>query len=198
MMQDLIENHIRSGISIRNQILEQQTDMIEKAALLMTESLENHKKLLFCGNGGSAADAQHIAAELLIRYKGNHTRPSLPALSLAADSSAITAAGNDFGADQIFSRQIEGLGNEGDTLIAITTSGNSQNILNAVTAAKKKKLKVILLTGQNGGKIIKHHSDDLDLSIVISSEETALIQEAHIMIGHILCSLIEKKMFGLG
>ena len=197
-MQSIIENHISQSIEIRKAMLEGQIAPIHKAASLLVKSLTGKNKLLFCGNGGSAADAQHIAAELLIRYKGDHNRPSLPAISLAADSSVLTAAGNDFGAEQIFSRQVEGLGSRGDTLVAITTSGNSPNIIQAIMSAKKKEMQVILLTGGEGGSIIKNHSGSVDVSIIISSSVTAHIQEAHIMIGHILCALIEKEMFNLG
>jgi len=197
-MQEIIETHLNRSISIRKSILDHHSGQIQLAAGILVKTLKENKKLMFCGNGGSAADAQHIAAELLIRYKGNHNRPSLPAISLAADSSVLTAAGNDFGAEQIFSRQIEGLGSSGDTLIAITTSGNSPNIINAIKTANEKKINVILLTGGDGGVIIKNHNSILDLAIVIPAEETAHIQEAHIMIGHILCALIEKEMFNLG
>jgi D-sedoheptulose 7-phosphate isomerase len=198
-MQDIIKNHISQGIEVRKEILEKHIDSIRNAANILIKSLQNGNKLLFCGNGGSAADAQHIAAELLIRYKGNHNRPSLPAISLAADSSVITAAGNDFGADQIFSRQIEGLGFSGDTLIAITTSGNSPNIIKAILAAKNKEMNVVLLSGgEGGGVIMKNHANSVDVSLIVPAKETAHIQELHIMIGHILCALIEKEMFHLG
>ena len=194
----MIRKHIQKSIEIRNSMLDTITGDIEKAGKIIIETYKAKGKLLACGNGGSAADAQHIAAELLIRFKGDHIRPSLPALSLASDSSVITAAGNDFGADYIFSRQIEGLGKPEDCLLAITTSGNSPNILHALQAAKKHQLKTILLTGRTGGNLLKDHGDILDAVVCIPADETAHVQEAHIMTGHLLCSMIEKELFNLG
>lgn len=152
---------------------------------------------MFCGNGGSAGDAQHIAAELVVRYKGGNERKALPALSLSVDPSVITACGNDYGYDQIFARQLEAFGKPEDVLVGITTSGNSRNIELAMEEGRRAGVRTILLTGGDGGKILKDRSDLVDISIVVPSDETARIQESHIMIGQILCSLIEKELFGL-
>jgi D-sedoheptulose 7-phosphate isomerase len=153
--------------------------------------------VLICGNGGSAADAQHLATELLIRYRSGHERRSLPAISLAADSSTLTACSNDYGFDRVFARQVEGLGLRGDVLWGITTSGNSENILQALIEAKLRGLKTILFTGATGGRILKQAPESVDAAICIPSDDTARIQESHIMVGQILCAIVEKELFQL-
>lgn len=154
------------------------------------EALRNGKKILLAGNGGSAADAQHIAAELVSRL--NYDRPGLAAIALTTDTSALTAIGNDYGFEQIFSRQLEAIGNVGDVLIAISTSGNSANILKAVESAKAKNITTIALTGKSGGKL----ADKCDIGLHMPSSATPHIQECHIMFGHILCQMIEETLFG--
>jgi D-sedoheptulose 7-phosphate isomerase len=156
--------------------------------LLVTAFRQGNKVLLF-GNGGSAADAQHIAAELLGRFAFN--RPALPAIALSLNSTCLTAVGNDYGFDQIFSRQLEALARAGDVSLAISTSGNSQNVLNAVATARKMGLHTIALTGQTGGKLRNH----VDHCICVPSNDTPRIQECHIMIGHILSELVEMELF---
>ena len=151
-------------------------------------SIEKGGKIIFAGNGGSAADAQHFAAELIGRFKKD--RPSLPAMALNTDTSALTAIANDFNYETVFARQIQGIGNKEDILLAISTSGNSRNILEAVKAAKKKKLVTIGLTGKNSSLV----SSKSDYCIFVSSKETSHIQELHIIVLHILCILIEKKL----
>lgn len=191
-----VSNHVISQIEESIEVkrnLTNQADHIYAAGMLAADVLERGGKLLLCGNGGSAADAQHIAAELVVRFKGGNERRALPALSLSTDPSTITAAGNDYGYDQIFSRGVEAWGQTGDLLIGISTSGNSKNIMNAVDAARKKKMKVLLLLGGDGGQM----KEMGDMRIIVPSKITARIQESHIMIGHILCSVIEKKMFNL-
>lgn len=189
--------HVSRSIETKQKVLEEGIGGITAAGLAIAELLEKGNKLLLCGNGGSASDAQHIATEFLIRYKGENERPSLPALSLAADSSALTAGSNDFGFDKVFSRQVEGLGQAGDGILAITTSGNSVNVLEALKVAREKKMLTVLLTGQDGGKIVREHSDLVDHVIKVPATETSRIQECHIMIGQIFCAVVEKKLYNM-
>ena len=160
---------------------------IERCAAAITAG----NKLMFCGNGGSAGDAQHLAAELVGRLVRD--RRALPGLALSTDSSALTCIGNDFGFDEVFARQVEGLGRPGDVLIAISTSGNSRNVIRAVEAAKAGGVFSIGLLGRDGGKL----APMVDLAIVVPSDETARIQEAHIFLGHVICGSIEKAL-GIG
>jgi len=150
------------------------------------------KKTMLAGNGGSAADAQHIAAELVGRY--GFDRPSIPSLALTTDSSNLTAIGNDYGYEKVFSRQLEGMAQEGDLFIGISTSGNSQNIINAFESAKDRGVITVALVGRDGGKMAQM----ADFAIIIPSNATPRIQESHILIGHILCDIIEKELFGGG
>jgi D-sedoheptulose 7-phosphate isomerase len=159
-----------------------------KARDLCVDSLQHAKKLLICGNGGSAGDAQHFAAELTGKYKKH--RPALAAVALTTDTSALTAIGNDYGFDMIFSRQIEALGQPGDVLIAITTSGRSKNILEAVAKAKERGLKTIGLTGADKTRFA------CDIMLRVPSCDTARIQECHLLFEHILCEMIEEALFG--
>ena len=161
---------------------------IEVAGFLAREALESGHKLLICGNGGSAADSQHMAAEIIGRFKKE--RPSLPALALTVDTSVLTAVGNDYGFDTIFSRQVEGLGQAGDVLIGISTSGNSGNVVRAVETAKQKGLRIISMTGAGGGKLAALS----DVSLDVPSNVTARIQEMHILMIHIMCEIMEEKM----
>jgi len=158
----------------------------------LVSSFKNGKKLLLCGNGGSAADCQHIATEFVIRLSHNLQRPALPALALTTDSSNLTAGGNDIGFENVFARSIEGLGNDGDVLFAISTSGNSKNIIKAVEKAKEKKIFTIGFLGGSGGKL----KDLVDLPIIIPSSNTQRIQEGHITVAHIICELVEDSLFG--
>lgn len=194
---DLIARHIQESIAVKQRVLESCLAATDQAGTILTESLQRGGKVLICGNGGSAADAQHLATELIIRYRSGHERRSLPALSLAADSSALTACANDYGFDRVFARQVEGHGAPGDVLWGITTSGNSENILQAFIEAKQRGMKTILFTGSTGGRIMKEAADTVDAAICIPSDDTARIQECHIMIGQILCAVIEKELFQL-
>ncbi len=164
-------------------------DDFDRWVVLCEQALLSGKKLLFIGNGGSAADAQHLAAELVVRFK--LTRRGLPALALTVDSSALTAIGNDFGFDQLFSRQVEALGAEGDVLIALTTSGNSENVLRAVPVAQAMGIQVVAMTGASGGKI----ATMADVCLRMPSDDTPRIQEAHTLLGHMLCDLLEQRIF---
>ena len=162
---------------------------IKAMASTLTQSIHEGHKVLFVGNGGSAADAQHLAAEIVGRFEKE--RRGLPAIALTTDSSTLTSIANDYGFESIFSRQVEALGQQGDGLVAISTSGNSPNIAQAVEAAKAKGLITIGLLGKTGGKL----RELVDHALVIPSDNTARIQEAHILIGHILCQLIEESLF---
>ncbi len=188
-MHPLIQSHIQQSIECKQAILnsEDLCAAINEAAQLCKNALAQGKKILIAGNGGSAADAQHIAAELVGRFE--KSRPGLAAIALTTDTSALTAIANDFGYDQVFARQLEGLGQEGDIFIGITTSGNSANIIEALPAAKNKGVKVIGLTGQKGGKI----EASAEICLCAPSNRTAIVQESHIMIGHMLCALIEES-----
>ena len=158
----------------------------------LVESFSAGKKLLLCGNGGSAADCQHIAAEFVIRLSHHIQRPALPAIALTTDTSNLSAGGNDIGWENVYARSIQGLGNEGDVLIAISTSGNSPNIIKAVEQAHEKKIFVVGFLGGTGGKL----KDKVDLPIIIPSANTQRIQEGHITAAHIICELVETEMFG--
>lgn len=165
---------------------------ILSASELISSAYRNNGKLLLCGNGGSAADCQHIATELMIRLSHHINRPALPAIALTTDSSNLSAGGNDIGFENVFARNVEGLGNEGDVLLAISTSGNSPNILKAADKAREKKMKVIGFLGGEGGKL----RDKVDLPIIIPSSNTQRIQEGHITIAHIICELVEEELYG--
>ncbi len=169
-------------------LAERCSESIETAAKLLMETFARGNKILLCGNGGSAADAQHIAAEFVVRYEKK--RRALPAIALTTDTSILTAHANDFDFDSVFARQIEALGNAGDTLIAISTSGNSKNIIQAAQIARAKNLNVIALTGETGGALI----DVANLTITVPSNVTARIQETHILIGHYWCGVVEDNL----
>ena len=163
-------------------------DDVLRAGRMASESLRQGGKILFCGNGGSAADCQHLAAELTGRFIKD--RRPLAAMALSTDSSALTCIGNDYSFDEVFSRQIAGLGRAGDLLVGISTSGNSPNVIRAVEEARKLKINTLGLLGRDGGHILSQ----CDHSIVVPSSTTARIQEAHILIGHTLCGLIEHEL----
>jgi D-sedoheptulose 7-phosphate isomerase len=162
---------------------------IERAVAMCVEALKDEKKILLAGNGGSAADAQHWAAELVSRFY--YDRPGLPAIALTTDTSALTAIGNDYGYEYTFARQVEALGRTGDVFIAISTSGNSANIIRAVNAAKSQGMQVIGFSGQEGGKL----APLADLCFCVPSVDTPRVQEGHGFIGHLLCGLIEAEIF---
>ena len=161
---------------------------IEKAGALIKEALASGHKILFCGNGGSAADSQHLAAEIVGRFQKE--RPAFPAIALTVDTSILTAVGNDYGFDTVFRRQVHALGEKGDILIGISTSGNSGNVLEAIEEAHAKGLTVIGMTAYGGGKM----KDACDICLAIPAKVTARAQEMHIMIGHILCEIAEEDM----
>lgn len=165
---------------------------VAQAVEMVLDALRGGNKVLLCGNGGSASDAQHIAAELVGRY--TRERPGYPAVALTTDTSNLTAIGNDYGFDRVFERQVEALGKRGDVLIAISTSGNSPNVLRAVEKARELGVSIIGLAGRDGGAL----AEAVDLSLVAPHQETARIQELHITIGHIICDLVEAALVDAG
>jgi D-sedoheptulose 7-phosphate isomerase len=187
-----ITDSLNESSQTKIKILNQCSDDILSAVDLLTGTFRAGKKMLLCGNGGSAADCQHIATELVIRLSHKIKRPALPAIALTTDTSNLTAGGNDIGFENVFARNVEGLGNEGDTLLAISTSGNSPNVIKAVEMAKEKKMKVIGFLGGSGGKL----KSIVDLPIVIPSSNTQRIQEGHITVAHIICELLEEDLYG--
>jgi D-sedoheptulose 7-phosphate isomerase len=184
-----IESHLRQSADVKLKLIQTGMPSILAAAEIIAQSFRGGGKLLLCGNGGSAADCQHFAAEFVGRLTKDFQRPALPALALTTDTSFITAHSNDVAFDDIFARQVEALGKSGDVLIGITTSGNSPNVLRAIAAAKKLKMKTIALTGV-GGVIV----DQVDVAIAVPSANTQYIQESHITIEHILCEIVERAI----
>ena len=163
-------------------------DRINKIAEIIDECFKIGNKLILCGNGGSAADAQHIAAEFVVRFEKK--RQALPAIALNTNSSSLTAIGNDFSALEVFDRQVEAFGNKGDVLIGISTSGNSENVIRAVYKAKEKEMKTIMLLGKDGGR-----SRGLaDTELIVPSNRTSHVQEMHIMVGHMICGIVEERV----
>lgn len=189
----ILEQNIQENIEVHKQLLAGGEGNILQAIHQIKKTIESDGKILLCGNGGSAADAQHIAAELVIRLRSSYDRPAIAAQSLTVDTSIITAGGNDYGFQFIFARQIEALGRRGDILVAISTSGNSGNVIEAVNMAHEKGLYVIGLLGGDGGKLGKL----VDLAINVPSQNTARIQECHSLIGHVICEILEKELFPL-
>jgi D-sedoheptulose 7-phosphate isomerase len=188
-MINLIKNQILESIEVKTNLLGSSLSDIEEAANIMITSIRNKGKILWCGNGGSAADAQHLSTELM-GGMSDHDRKPIPSISLVTDSSFLTAWANDTDFESIFSRQVQGLGLSGDVLVGISTSGNSENIVSAIKQAKFKELKTIVLTGGGSGKL----KNIADVTINVPSKDTQRIQESHIMIGQILCGLIEKDL----
>jgi len=187
IVDSLVESS-ETKIEIQHKCMEQ----ILAACEVLVNSFKNGKKLLLCGNGGSAADCQHIAAEFVIRLSHKVDRPAIPAIALTTDTSYLTAGGNDIGFENVFARGVEGLGSQGDALLAISTSGNSENVIKAVNMAKKKGLKVIGFLGGTGGLL----KDLVDVAIIVPSSNTQRIQEGHITIAHIICELTEDELYG--
>jgi D-sedoheptulose 7-phosphate isomerase len=191
-MKDFIRKQIGESFDTKKLLYENETNIqvIEKICVKAIEIYQKGGKILLAGNGGSAADAQHIAGELVSRFYFD--RPGLPALALTTDTSILTAIGNDYGYENLFSRQIEAYGEKGDLFIGISTSGNSKNIIRALDACRKKRIITVGLTGKSGGGI----ASLCDYCIQVPSTETPRIQETHILIGHIICAVIEDTLFG--
>ena len=188
---DLVKVQFQESIELNRKIQVQFPGQIIEIAKILSRCLKRGKKIFFCGNGGSAADAQHLAAELVVRLKKNSKRRALAAIALSTNASVLTACSNDFGFEQVFSRQIEALGQKEDCLVAISTSGRSKNVNLACKTAKEKDLLVISLLGGKGGSQARLS----DYKIMVPSTDTPRIQEAHITIGHIICDLIERRLF---
>ncbi|MCH7722410.1 MAG: D-sedoheptulose 7-phosphate isomerase [Bacteroidetes bacterium] len=187
-----ITDSLKDSSETKLKIEQKCKDDILKAVNTLSEAFRNGNKLLLCGNGGSAADCQHIATELMIRLSHHIQRPALPAIALTTDTSNLTAGGNDFGFENIFTRSIQGLGNEGDVLLVISTSGNSGNVIKAAETALSKGMKVIGFLGGDGGKL----KSLVELPIVIPSSNVQRIQEGHITVAHIICELVEEELYG--
>lgn len=190
-MTDKIKQIISASISVKQQLLADDTVMarLEESVQKITDALRNGKKILFCGNGGSAADAQHLAAEFSGRFYTD--RDALPAEALHCNTSYLTAVANDYSYDVVYSRLVKGIGNKGDVLVGLSTSGNSKNIIAAFEEAHKKNMLTIAFTGSTGGKM----KDISDILFNVPSTDTPRIQESHIMLGHIICELVEEEYF---
>ena len=193
-MDNRVLAHFRESVAVK-QASETLAPQIDKAAQLILQSLLNDGKVLSCGNGGSAADAQHFSGELLGRFE--RERPGLPAVALTTDSSTLTAIANDYQFEDVFAKQVRALGQSGDVLLAISTSGNSENVLRAVTTAHSRGLKVVALVGRDGGTIAQSlNSGDVELRV--PADRTCRIQEVHLLIIHCLCDLIDVGILGNG
>jgi D-sedoheptulose 7-phosphate isomerase len=185
-----IVREIQESIAVKEKLAGEAPELIADAAQMIITSMQSGGKLIVFGNGGSAADAQHFSAELVGRYRQD--RKALPAIALTTDSSALTSIGNDYGFDTVFSRQLEAIGKPGDVALAISTSGNSPNVLGAVSLARKIGIATIALTGNSGGKLRSH----VDLCLAVPSDSTPRIQESHSLIIHILSGIVENAMSG--
>ena len=190
-MRRQIQQLFATSIAVKQQFLRDNLGPLQQAIGLVTAALRDGHKLLLFGNGGSAADAQHIAAEFVNRFKIERT--PLPAIALTTDTSALTSIANDYGYVQVFSKQVQALGRPGDVALAISTSGNAPNVLRAVAACRRNGVRTIALTGGGGGKLAG--AADLVLCVAGTSE-TARIQETHILVGHVICELVDQQLFG--
>jgi phosphoheptose isomerase len=189
-----LQSHVKESIETKQRLVTRCADEILAAADRVALCFQQGNKLLLCGNGGSAADVQHLAAEFVSVLTQSFLRPGLPAIALTTDSSVLTASANDFGFEGIFARQVQALGRAGDVLICLSTSGNSENVLRAIQCAREREIYTIVLTGESGGKM----AGKADLAIRVPSSVTAHIQESHLMIGHIVCDLSERALFPPG
>jgi D-sedoheptulose 7-phosphate isomerase len=185
----LIDQFVSDSLRVKAQFFQENKDRIAKTAEVIAQGLRSGRKMLFFGNGGSAADAQHLAAEMVGRFGPD--RSALPAISLATDTSILTAVGNDYGYDKVFARQIEALGQPGDTAIGISTSGNSPSVLEAIDVARAKGLFTVGFSGETGGKM----KDRTEVMFCVPSRQTPRIQETHILLGHIICELVDRELF---
>lgn len=194
-LQERIYQHFNDSIQTKHDALEQLPPLIESAADAIVQSLLNNGKVLTCGNGGSAGDAQHFSSEMLNRFE--RERPSLPAIALSTDTSTLTSIANDYSFNEVFSKQIRALGQAGDILLAYTTSGNSGNIVEAIRAAHDREMTIIAVTGKDGGQLSSLSLlNEHDIELRVPSNSTARIQEVHLVITHCLCDLIDFQLFG--
>ena len=189
-----IEQLFNQSIKVKQSCIEQGFQPLYRMSEYIAQSIQNGGKIMLCGNGGSAADAQHLAAEMLIRLRPMNNREGVAAISLAQDTSTITACGNDFGYDVLYERVLRALGRSGDCLIGITTSGNSKNVILAMKAAKELNIKVFGFLGCDGGKALKY----CDEAFIVPSDDTGRIQEAHITAGHALMEYVEDRLIDSG
>ena len=190
-----VREHFAESIATKQNAVDVISDSIAAAGNLMSQALLDDGKILSCGNGGSAGDSQHFSSELLNRFEME--RPGLPAMALTTDSSTLTSISNDYAYEEIFSKQIRALGKPQDVLLAISTSGNSENVCRAISAAHERGMKVVALTGRDGGKMAAMYSDD-DVEIRVPATRTARIQEVHLVVIHCLCDLIDTALLGDG
>ena len=188
-MEEIIQNALRDSIKIKEIFIQENISNLIFFAEKIASAFTSDRKLMICGNGGSAADAQHIAAEFVNRYMLE--RPPLPAIALTTDTSIITSIGNDYSFDEVFSKQLKALGMEGDILLAISTSGNATNVISTVKAASAIGIYTVGLTGGNGGQL----AGLVDMALLVKSSTTARIQETHILVGHIICQLVDYVLF---
>ena len=188
-MKDIISDTLQESIKVKEQFIRECGDDLITLSKKIVASFTSDRKLMLCGNGGSAADAQHIAAEFVNRFEME--RPPLPAISLSTDTSIITCIGNDYSFNDIFTKQVKAIGLEGDVLLAISTSGNSQNVISAAEAARDMGIYVAGLGGGKGGKL----KDVCDLCLTVPSDITARVQESHILAGHVICKLVDYILF---
>jgi D-sedoheptulose 7-phosphate isomerase len=190
--QAFIQDELHDSAETKRRIFTGCADRIIAAVDVIINALNNKKKILLCGNGGSAADAQHIAAEFVVRMNPDIQRPGMPAIALTTDSSMLTAGANDLGYERVFARAVEALGNPGDVLIGISTSGKSESVNEALRTARARGMATIGLLGRNGGPA----KDLVDVAVIVPSDNTQRIQEGHITIAHILVALVEREMYG--
>ncbi len=188
-MEDLILKRLDESIEVKRHFFRENLPKLIQVIQLISQTFQSGNKLFFFGNGGSAADAQHLAAEFVNRYAMD--RPPLPAIALTTDTSILTSVSNDMGFDEVFSKQLIALGRKGDVAIGISTSGNSPNVIRAFEVAKELGMKTVAITGNDGGKL----ASISDLSLIVSSTSTPRIQETHILIGHLLCEMVEQILF---
>lgn len=188
---EFYSSSLNESADVKRATVEACREDVLKAIDVIVEAYRQGRKVLFCGNGGSAADCQHLACELLVRLSHDVQRPALGALSICTDPSVMTGGGNDIGYENVFARAVEGLGNEGDVLVGISTSGRSRNVVLAVEKARERGMRSVCLLGGDGGALV----DACDVAIVVPSRNTQRIQEAHITIGHIICESVERVLF---
>jgi len=186
----MVHKEFLEGVALREQAGRELAGPLVRAAALIADALRRGGKLLLCGNGGSAADAQHYATELVARLY-QRERPALAAVALTTDTSALTALANDYGFERVFSRQVEALGRPGDVLLGLSTSGNSPNVLLAIAEAKRRSMQVVVFTGEGGGRM----ADGADVVLAVPARNTMRVQEIHLTLGHVLCKLVEEMVF---
>jgi D-sedoheptulose 7-phosphate isomerase len=192
-MQDRVRDHFSESIATKEAAAEVLVERIADAGNLMSQALLGDGKILSCGNGGSAADSQHFSSELLNRFEKE--RPGLPAMALTTDSSTLTSISNDYAYEEIFSKQVRALGKPGDVLLGISTSGNSENVCRAIRAAHERDMRVVALTGRDGGRMVELYEAG-DIEIRVPATRTARIQEVHLVVIHCLCDIIDTTLLG--